>query len=110
MNFAKKQKKAQLNAMATGDGLRRMLVQKDHYAVSTVFPCVASFTVRAKGLEASCDLTQLNVQYIDFVDRTPVDDREVQWVGEDLLELRSKIEELRCAVQRLFAQHCTSGF
>lgn len=86
-----------------------MLGGKDHYAIDMVFLFVALFTDRSNGSEANCDLTRVNVQYIDTENKMVVDRREVRRVERELVQLRSEIEDLKRAVRKAFAPHCTSG-
>lgn len=61
VNFAKREKSAQLNGLFTGDGLRGMLEGKDYYAVDMVFPFITSFIDRSLGFEGCFELTRMNV-------------------------------------------------
>lgn len=54
-----------------------MLKKTGHFAVDTIFPTVASSTDRSIGFEADCDLTRLEVQYTDILNRVLVDQRSV---------------------------------
>lgn len=71
---------------------------KNHYAVDTVFQFVASFTDRSIGLQASCNLARVRVQYTNIVNSVSVDHRGVRWVERELSELWSEIEELKLVV------------
>lgn len=53
-----------------------------------------SFIDRSIGLEATGDLTRMNVQYTDSVDTVLEDHGKVQRVEEELSMLRSQKEEL----------------
>lgn len=69
---------AQLHGVLTGDGVRRMLEGKNRSAVGTVFLIVASFIDRNAGSEAHCDLTRVNGQYIDTINKVLVDHGDMQ--------------------------------
>lgn len=60
-----------------------------------VFPFAASFVQRSIGLEADFDLTPMNLQYIDILNKVVVYHREEQWVKSELSWLRSEIEEFK---------------
>lgn len=49
-----------------------------------VFPIVSSFIDKSVEFDAKCDLTGINVQYIDIVNMLLVDHREVRWVERKL--------------------------
>lgn len=84
LNFGKKGKTAQLNGLLTGHGLRGMVDGRDYYAGAIVFPFLASFNYKSFGLEKSCDLTRMNVQLTDNVDKVLVHHKEVQCVKGEL--------------------------
>lgn len=63
MNFARREKTAELNSLFTGKELRRMLEGTDYYGVDMFFPFTASFIDRTYGFEGRCELIRMNVKY-----------------------------------------------
>lgn len=109
MNFAKKENSAELNGLSTVQSLGWMLESKNHYAADMVFLPVALCTHRRIGLEASYDVHQMSVQYIDSMNKELVDHRKVRLVKRQLSELQSETEEFKRVVQRALAPHYPVG-
>lgn len=109
VDFAKTGKTTQLNGLFTADGLRGMLEGKDYYAVDMVFPFVAAFIDRSLGFEEKCELTRMNVLYIEIINKVLVDHRDRRWREGELLRLRGEIREFKSVVEGAFASHCPSG-
>lgn len=53
-----------------------MLKGKNRYAEDMVFPVTAMSTDKSVGLEGRCELTQVNVQYINIARKVLVDQRK----------------------------------
>lgn len=98
VDFAKKEKTAELDGLSIRDGPRQMFGGKEHYADDTVFLLVASFIDRNIGFGTNCDLTGINMQYIDIVDKVLVDHTKLRRVEKELRKLLYAIEELRRVV------------
>lgn len=73
-------KTAQLNVLVAKDVLREILEGEDLDGVDMVFPFVTLFLDRSAGLEASWDLTSVNVLYIDTINKMLLNHRKEQWV------------------------------
>lgn len=60
---------------------------------------------RSIGFEKNCELTFINVQYIDIVNRVVVGHREMRWMKGELSELRLEIEKFTVFDRRVFPPH-----
>lgn len=54
VNFAQKEKSPHFNDLLTGDGLRRVLEEKNYYAVDMVFPFIPSLIDKGFDFEGRC--------------------------------------------------------
>lgn len=67
LDFAKKERTAQLNGMFTGEELQKMMERRNCYSADTVPPLVAAFIDRGFGVEERCDFTRVIVMYTEMV-------------------------------------------
>lgn len=62
VDFAKKDKTAQLKGDFTADGVKTILLRKDQYAANMIFPFLASYSGRSTRFTRFPDFTRVNVQ------------------------------------------------
>lgn len=108
-SFARREKTEQLDGLFTGSGLRWMLERKNHYVMEMFISFIAQFISESVGLEGRCEPTEVILQYSDFFGKILVDHMDETLVEGKLMTLRSKIEDLKRVVERVFASRCQFG-
>lgn len=81
VDFARREHRAQMGVLFTGDRLRGMMKRRSHYASDTVCSTVASFSDRTLGFVGRCDLTWMNEFYTEMVHKFLFDRRGVAWMA-----------------------------
>lgn len=109
MNFVKKEKRSHHGGLFTHDGLRGLLEGKNNYAVEILLPFLSSFIVKSLDFEERCELSRMNIQYSDTVNKVLLDHRDYTWVAGGAMMLRSEVEEFKRVVKGMFLAHCSLG-